>query len=289
MPVQTHPMYKYRSEAFLSQPLYFRRKEEVARRKKEIRKKRIKFVHILFYFLLIGGILFSIQYLYSFLISWEKLNVKKIEISCSKPQVKEDVREFLDGIKLGNILLLDINHLQDVLAAHRWIKEVHIKKIFPLSLKIEIKEKVPAAVLKKDRFFLIDREGIFLEEMESDENRYLPLLTDSTNFEKDYIEKLQLAWECLDSLLPSEREQIEVLDLSEYENVILRLKGFPVWLKVGNHNYAERLRSFNMWSAILDKIDPLEYADLRFEDRLIIKSQKNGKGDDIINPVKEKY
>jgi cell division septal protein FtsQ len=196
-------------------------------------------------------------------------------IVCRNPEVKQEIQQNLENINVGNILLFDIGHLQEALAAHRWVKEVRIMKILPSTLKIEIKERTPLALLKRENLYLIDEEGIHLERIKSRKKLDLPLLVDSNNFQKDYKEKLELAWECLRSLSPSEKEQLDVLDLSEYKNITVQLKKKKTKLILGNDQFSQKLKEFQKYSARLGKFGNLEYVDLRFPDRFIIKPKKN--------------
>jgi cell division septal protein FtsQ len=257
-----NPPLKSRPEPFFSQHMQFQRGKGKTRTKKAQKKMKVKIGHIFFSLLLIGGIFYSIQKSYLFLISWETLNIK-------------DTQQSLENKNLGNILLFDIGHLQEGLTAHRWVKEVRIRKILPATLKIEIKDRTPIAFLKKESLYLIDEEGIHLERIEAWGALDLPLLVDSNNFRKDYKEKIELAWECLRSLSPSEKEQLDVLDLSEYENITVQLKKNKTKLILGNDQFSQKLQIFQKYSERLKAFGNLEYADLRFPDRFIIKPKKN--------------
>lgn len=281
MAVDFNPVYRYRTNPFFSQTKQFRRKKGRVKTKKVQKKIKLKFKHILFCFILQIGIFFGVQQSYLFLLSWENLNVDKIEILCSQPEIKAEIQHFFKDKKLGNILLLDIGHLQQTLSIHRWIKDVQVKKIFPSSLKIEIKERTPVAVVKKETLFLIDKQGVLLEQINPQEIANYPLFIDLNNFEKDYQEKIKLAWECLANLFPSEKELIEVLDLSGYENVTVKLKESATRLILGNNKFSEKLRSYQKNRASLEKYGDLEYVDLRFPDRLFIKARKKTTRDDI--------
>lgn len=282
-----NPPLKTRAGPFFSQHMQFQRGEGKTKTKKVQKKAKLKFWHIFFYLLLIGGIFYSVQKSYLFLISWDNLEVKDMIIVCRNPDVKEEIQQNLENINMGNILLFDIEHLQEALAAHRWVKEVRIRKLLPSTLKIEIKDRTPLALLKRENLYLIDEEGIHLERIESTEKLDLPLLVDSNNFQKDYKEKLELAWECLRSLSPSEKEQLEVLDLSEYENITVQLKKKKTKLILGNDQFSQKLKTFQKYSAKLGKFGNLEYVDLRFPDRFIIKPKKNPYRARIPNPKKE--
>jgi len=270
-----NPPLKTRAEPFFSHHMQFQRGKGKTKTKKVQKKAKLKFRHIFFYLILIGGIFYTVQKSYLFLISWDNLEVKDMIIVCRNPEVKQEIQKNLENINAGNILLFDIGRLQEALAAHRWVKEVRIRKILPSTLKIEIKDRTPLALLKRENLYLIDEEGIHLERIKSREKLDLPLLVDSNNFQKDYKEKLELAWECLRSISPSEKEQLEVLDLSEYKNITVQLKGKKTKLILGNDQFSQKLKAFQKYSARLGKFGNLEYADLRFPDRLIIKPKKN--------------
>jgi cell division protein FtsQ len=217
------------------------------------------------------GFFYGFSRLYLFLITWEKLNIREIEISCQKEDVRQDIKRFMSRKYLGNILLLDIKRLQARLAAHQWIKDVHIRKIFPSTIRIETQERIPVAILVKEKYFLVDKEGILLQEISPSDWPDLPLLTDINRFQRDFDMKLALAWDCLESLGEAEREQVSVMDLSEYENVSIRLKESEIWLKLGHEQFYEKLQLFRDNTVLFQKYGPLEYIDFRFEDRLVLR------------------
>lgn len=271
MAVDIHATFRQKGGAFLSEQAAFRRKRGKIETKKIHRKIKLKIKHIIISFLMLVGFFYGFSQLYLFLITWEKLNIREIEISCQKDDVRQDIKQFMSGKYLGNILLLDIKKLQDQLAAHQWIKDVHIRKIFPSTIRIETQERIPVAILVKEKYFLVDKEGILLEEIFPSERPDLPLLTDINRFQRDFDLKLALAWECLESLGQAEREQVSVMDLSEYENVSIRLKGSEIWLKLGNERFYEKLQLFRDNTVLFQKYGPLEYIDFRFEGRLVLR------------------
>lgn len=260
-----------RARSYVSEPMHFQRREGKTKKKKIQRKIKLRFRHILFYIILMGGIFFALQRSYLFLICWDKLDIQDVTVISSMPRIQQEIQQFLEGKHLGNILLLDIGLLQGKFTAHRWIKEVRVRKILPSTLKIEIKERTPAALLKQRHTYLIDEEGVFLEKMEQEERMDLPLLVDSNKFQKDYEEKINLAWECLHSLSPSQKEQVEVLDLSEFENVTVKLKDNPTRLILGNERFSEKINLYTRLRTRLERFGNLEYVDLRLHDRLYIK------------------
>ncbi len=128
-----NPPLKTGPEPFFPQHMQFQRGKGKTKTKKVQKKVKLKLWHIIFYLLLIGGIFYSVQKSYLFLISWDNLDIKDTVIVCRNSEVKQEIRQNLENISWGNILLFDIGHLQEALAAHRWVKEVSIWKISPRS------------------------------------------------------------------------------------------------------------------------------------------------------------
>jgi hypothetical protein len=284
--VNIQTTFRHKGNTFLSEQASFRRKRGKIETKKIHRKIKLKSRHIVIAFLLLVGFFYGFSRLYLFSITWEKFNIREIEISCQKEEVRKDIQRFLAGKYLGNLLLLDIEKLQARLTAHRWIEDVHLRKIFPSTLRIEAQERIPVALLVKERYYLVDKEGVLLEETSPSSWPHLPLLTDINRFQNDFDLKLALAWACLESFGEAEREKISVVDLSEYENVSIRLKDSQIWLKLGYERFYEKYQVFRHNLALFQRYGPLEYIDFRFEGRLVLRPHPHSAR--MITPDSEK-
>ena len=289
MAVNIHASTKYKSGSLLSRQASFQRKRGKITTKKIQGKWKLKIKHILFVFVLLVGFFYGLSRLYLFLISWERLNIKDVEIVCSKHEIQRDIGQYFAGKYLGNIILLNIGQLQEQLASHRWIESIHIRKIFPCSMKIEIKERIPTALLQKDHLYMIDKDGVLLEQIPSESRPDLPLLIDKGLFQRDFDQKLALAWECLKTLEAQDREKIAVIDLTEYENVSLRMHDSGTWLKLGNDQFHEKMYLFHKNTVLFEKYGPLEYIDFRCQDRLILRPLTNQKAENTIDSGKEGF
>jgi cell division septal protein FtsQ len=264
---------KYRSDAYVSQPLLFQRGEGTVQVKKLQRKSSLGLKHIFLVFCLLGGFFFSLFKFTIFLMSWEYLTIKTVTINSPQPRVQEEIRSLLQGKRMGNILLLNIGQLQRFLEAHRWVKEARVRKVFPSGLKIDIREREPKALLKKYSFVLIDGEGVELEKLEAREPADFPVFIDSNNFVRDYQEKLRLAWECLDHMEPAQRTEVDLIDLSDFDSLTLQLKDDPTRIILGNSQFSQKIAAYKNWKPQLEsQFGTLDYADLRFfDDRIYFK------------------
>jgi len=272
MPTLNPPL-KHRILPTFGEPLEFKRGLEKVPVKKIQRKLNVRWKHIVLFFLVIAGFFLGLTKAYLYLINCDDFAVKKTEIACRQEFVGRDIRALLDASKFGNLLLLDISRLQDRVEAHRWVKAARLRKVFPSTLKIEITEREPAAVLKTgESFLMIDRDGVWLEQMAAREDANLPLFLDNASFKDNYQEKLGLAWKCLDALTPEQRLEVEALDLSEPESVSVYLLGQATRLILGGERFSERLSFIRSYKETMEgQNGPLEYVDLRFDDRIIFK------------------
>jgi len=282
--------YKSRSGILLYEPMHYQRGQSAKKvdKKRIKRKMSLRFRHVSLYFLLLVGIFYLIQQCYLFLISWDYLNIKEIDVICSDEAVKQNVDYIMKEKKSVNILLLNIGYLQHRIEEHKWIKEAHIRKVFPATLRIEARLREPVAVLQKEGLYLIDIDGNQLEIVTSLENMGLPLLVDSNNFQKNYEEKLVSAWECLNSLSNLEKDKIKTFDLTHYGWTTLHLRNKKTKIIVGYNNLPQKLKFFEEHHSNLEaRFGQIEYIDLRFEDRFYIKPQEKKNKHINPNPKKE--
>ena len=289
MAVNIQASFKPKGGFLLSQQTSYRRKRGKIETKKIHRKIKLKIRHILVSFLLLLGFFYGFSKLYLFLITWEKLNIEEVEIISQKEWIRGDLQSYLARKELGNLLLLNIENLQKRLTTHPWIEEIYIRKIFPSTIRIETKERIPIALLEKDGYFLIDKEGILLQEISPSERPDLPMLIDANGFQRDHDMKLSLAWACLASLEDSVRKQISVMDLTEYENVSLRFRNTDTWLKLGDVRFGEKYRSFVKNMALFKAYGPLEYIDFRYEGRFILQPLPQNKMNKALDSEKEAF
>jgi len=279
--------WRYKGQSAVAESLQFRRKDKEEKTKKIRRRVKLRAKHILTYFFLVGGIFLVVQKVCLFLISWEKLSVTRVDVQCQKEGVREDVTRFLRGKHLGNLVLLDIHTLKKSLLTHPWIKDVHVRKSFPSTVRIEIKERIPFALMESEALYLIDREGVKLQKVDPEHPGSYPLLKDAHLFKNDITAKLDLAWECLESFKSRQIQPVSAIDLTEYDNARVQLRDSPTWFILGGANIKEKIDLLLTHQDTLEPYGVLEHVDLRFKDRLYIKPLESWAGNDIVSTDKE--
>ena len=175
-------------------------------------------------------------------------------------------------IKQGQSLVdIDPEMVEKQLLRSAWIRKVMIRKELPHTLIVRVKEASPVAILKKKKkLFLVDREGRILERLEQSPS-FLPVveLKDEDSFL--YKQVLILAQTIRRFDYFNDRE-IRII-ARRPEDISLRVDGLLI--KVGKGRYREKLEHL---VSLKDRIEtnriPIEYIDLRFKKRVIVRPSK---------------
>jgi cell division septal protein FtsQ len=256
----------------LSRPFAYHRSEKKVQIRKVQRKIALRVKHILLFFILLAGMFYGLHRAYLFVISWEKLAIKNLQVLCVRPEIRQEVARRLAGMKLGNILLCDLGGLKRAIQSFSWVKEARIQKVFPSSLKIEVKARIPLAVARKGQDVLLDEEGVELGEADPAAAAGLPLLLDRARFMRGGAEKLLTAREFLESLSAEDKSRLESLDLSDFGKLVVRWRDDGTALILGGGDFSRRISFFENQKSIWEsRYGILEYVDLRFDDRVILK------------------
>jgi cell division protein FtsQ len=105
------------------------------------------------------------------------LRVEKIEVRGAKRMDPMTVYAVALGQKSRAMPLVDLNEVRDKLLQYGWVQDAHVSRRLPDTLLVRIVERTPAAVWQdQGQLSLIDRDGVFLEQVSSDAMPDLPLV-----------------------------------------------------------------------------------------------------------------
>jgi cell division protein FtsQ len=152
-----------------------------------------------------------------------------------------------------------------------WITAVALRKQFPDTLSVTIKEAEPFALLDvNEHLFLIDDRGKLLEELKDDSIPFLPVIKGDPFQEKEgLLEALNLIKFMNVKGIFIERDHVEIVAHKPHE-ITLTVEGMPI--RVGAGGYEEKLERLIRLEEDIKKMGvPIEYIDLRFENRAIVK------------------
>ncbi len=182
--------------------------------------------------------------------------------------------EIMDKIKSGNrkgLLFTSFRGIDKKLKTSPWIKSAELRKEFPDTILVRVREAVPRAILNvKDGMFLVDGEGSILEELSEEKPPFLPLITGihPERNNKDMLEALKLVGALSREGILLNKEFVEITSETYGLSAIMDGEIF----KVGYGKYAEKFHKWNeLEPEIRKKGVAIEYVDLRFAGEIIVR------------------
>jgi cell division protein FtsQ len=196
-----------------------------------------------------GGLALLMVYAYNYTICapYFKLG-DTIVRGCAKVSERE-VRELAGVDASMNILALNLDKMTDKIKGNPWIKDVSIGRELPNRLVIEIVEREPAALIKKNEdLYIVDRNEEIFKGLGERDCINLPLLTGFC--ENGVVNKglLRMAFELLDYLSRSDTFP-KMENVSEIHGS--SIYGFSVFtnnqmlIQLGFENYKKKCERLN--------------------------------------------
>jgi len=173
------------------------------------------------------------------------------------------------GLHSGmNLYRLDLDKVDKRLRQNPWIREAYLKKQFPYTLMISIREARPEALLSlHKRLFLIDDQGNILQEIRDRVNRFLPVINiDPEKEHRGFKESLRLI-EILDEKGVLEMSNSVEIGLDSY-GLFLKLDGNAI--KIGYGGYSRKIQRWLELEPEIRRMGmKIQYVDLRFRDVVV--------------------
>jgi cell division protein FtsQ len=197
--------------------------------------------------------------------------VQRVIFIDNKRLTDEELKEF-SGVQVRKSLLtVSCSEIGRHMLQSPWIKSASVRKEFPGTLSITIQETEPFALLDMhERLFLIDEKGKLLEELKGDAEPFLPIIVSDPYKEKDsFSEALHLVRLLNAKGLTAGRDHIEVIAHKPHD---ISIEMDEAIVKIGAGDYDEKIeRLIHLEADLRDRNIPVDYIDLRFGDKAIVK------------------
>jgi cell division protein FtsQ len=210
------------------------------------------------------GVLFSIAvlcltfiYAYSYLLSCPYFEIKETSVRGLKELTEKDILLQAALKPRQNLLALNTGGVASRISANPWIKNIYVGRELPNRLVLEVRERIPVALVKQaSNFYLMDSEGVVFKKLGKGDEVDLPILTGFNSEEKDKSRLLLTTLNLLKRLSASGRYNylgsISEVHMDEVFGLSF-LTDSGLYLKLGKDDYENKLNQLNVVMTDLDK------------------------------------
>ena len=221
--------------------------------------------------LLVGVLALGSFWLYHRTQQDSRFAIKAVEISGATHTAASGVERIAAAYKGRNLFRLDIASVQKDFLTLPWVERIQIEKKLPDTLAIRIIERVPVALVVRDGTpqYVDSRGRIFADLSPAAGNDELPLITsadgDVVRRSVDFLEKIRTS----DPQLYSRISEIVALEAGGFR---LFDRALATYVFISDLDSFEKWRSLYRVAAVEGYLPgSIEYADLRFSDRIVLK------------------
>ena len=206
-------------------------------------------------------------------------NLNKVEIPTLLHINKEQViRE--NGLNQPiNIIKISENKISRNLSANPWVASVQVKRKFPNTILLDIKEREPIALVVGKTTWGIDEQGILLPGLLPEVAAQIPLISMGDNWAppanlKVNTPEMKRALELIVRIKKEHADllpQISEFNITQTDNLVFYTQPDGTEVRMGMENQEERLDRFcKTWTMSQEQNLIQEYIDLRYEEQGVI-------------------
>jgi cell division protein FtsQ len=217
------------------------------------------------------------------LLSWK---VGEVKILGCANAVEADLLELIRVDFGASLRDLDLKELSRRLARHPWVRQAQVKRDWARkALVIEIRERVPQAMILFDRLYFVDRQGEVFKRVESGDRLDLPILTglkpqEVRRSSPEAVNAIRQALEFLNLL--KQRQGFRLRDVSEIH--LSLQKGLTVFtlqegmaIRLGFGEFKDKLdRLEKVLPDLRRKVQRVESVDLNIPKRVVVRLKERG-------------
>jgi cell division septal protein FtsQ len=208
-----------------------------------------------------------------------ELAVSRIVVEGNQRLSGGEILETLGLYQSANILALDLPELKQKLLRSPWIKDAELARVLPGTLTLRIVERAPVGIAVLDRLYLMDEEGVLLDEL-TPRYRDLPLplvrglsREGTLSPERAALSGRVLAAVRADPRLESALSELAVSEAEEGPPLVrLSLRHPPLALLAREKDLVPRLREvLPLATELAARFPELAEVDLTFRDRIYLR------------------
>jgi cell division septal protein FtsQ len=211
--------------------------------------------------------------------------VKDVSVSGAVRTSPDVVSQLTACLKGKSIFHVNLELVRRQLKQQPWIRDCLARKSYPAGIEIRLVERVPTAIaVFEEGPYVVDEQGTPVEKWDLDRGgAALPVLRGAGS-RADAAVRSRLA-PALQFLADIKRKnadflrKIAYLDLSDPNNLLLKLSASGVRLQMGKGGFADKLDRYFALSDVLEKQGrKTDVVDLRYANRAMVASDGTASG-----------
>ncbi|MEA3489127.1 MAG: cell division protein FtsQ/DivIB [Candidatus Omnitrophota bacterium] len=224
---------------------------------------------------IIAGAVYGVRY---FFLKSDFFTIKEIAVNRAHNYPFQAGEKRLKNLYLGrNMFSVDLRQVQTlIINEFPQLSKVEVRRKFPNRLEIDIIGRSPVAVIDSAGGIIIDREGVVLNiGMEQRGlikikgiSFFLSRPSRGEKMRNQTIDEVLVLLEGLRRKMGKYKEDIEYIDVSSRDNIVIGIRGVSV--KIGSGDFSRKIDKLReiVGDPDIDMGD-IKYIDLRFEDAVI--------------------
>lgn len=195
------------------------------------------------------------------------------------------VELLLQGLRSENVFMVDFDHYRQRVLDSSWVEQVSLSRVLPSTIVVDVVERTPVVLARRNQhLYLVDSTGTIIDEHRAEYSEFdLPiadgLLIDGPEGDAHVDDqRMVLVTQLLEALAGRAdlEERVSQIDVSNPRNLVAMLDDDPAWLHLGRSAFAERLQRYlDLRPALRDRFGAIDYADLKFDERVYVRGQRN--------------
>ena len=211
------------------------------------------------------------------------LSVQHVRVRGNVRLSEGDVQALVAGVRGENIFRVDFEPYRQRILDSPWIASVALSRVLPSTIDVRVTERIPMAIARiGQQLFLVDDAGVIIDEYGAAyRDLDLPIvdgLMSSPAGRGPLVdrERVAVTAQFLTALSarPDLSARLSQVDVKNAHDVVVMFDHDPVWLHLGDDKFLDRLnRYLELVSTLRERFVDIDYVDLRFGDRVFVRSQ----------------
>ncbi|WP_243370047.1 FtsQ-type POTRA domain-containing protein [Geotalea sp. SG265] len=218
--------------------------------------------------------------IYRFIAGTTFFKLERIEVNELKTLKRQEVID-LAGVREGDGMFgLRLRSIGEQIGKNPWVSKVEVRRYLPNTLSIRIAERRPVAVINMGYLYYLDGDGNVFKPLTEGDSLNFPVVTGigEEDFARDPAGSKDALREVLDLIAHlKSRSDFRLDEVSEIHygkgygmTLFTAAGGVPV--KLGSGDYSRKLdRLARIYKDLQTQISALEYIDLDYSDKIIVK------------------